>query len=196
VAVARDHSGMRHGAKTVADMGRSIVVVLICVFVVLLVGAGRVLLFPGRQQTPAAVTYRPEVALARQALHADLPAPGAVPAGWVVTSATVSGRPGSSGQRLVLGFATPGGNYAAEQAGAPRGVPRVRAFLAEVLGARGLAVHGRLTVGGDVWQRRTDGHHDEVLTRTAEGITTVLLGTGGWPQLRTLAAALTGSTSA
>jgi hypothetical protein len=173
-------------------MSRSLLVVLVCTFAVLLLGAGRVLLFPGRQSGPQPVEYQSEVRLARQVTGSDLPGPRTLPLHWIPTSATVTGRPGAPDQRLVIGFDTPGGNYAAEESAPTRSARAVRPLLRAVLGSQGLPVGGVIVIDGQRWLRRTDSHRDSVLTRTASGVTTILLGTGGVGQLRTLALALRG----
>jgi hypothetical protein len=169
-------------------MGRSLSVVLVFTFVVLLVGAGRVLIFPGSRPGPPAVEYIPEVRIAAAAAGIAFPAPATPPAGWRATSADVS--PPGTPVHLHIGFLTPGGGYVALEEEATATPAASAAFLRAELGAAPAADAPTTLIGGSAWTLRRDVRGESALSRFNGRLTTVLISSDGPARLRTLAAAL------
>lgn len=168
------------GRKTVADMVRSLALVLVLVGVIV---AFNVAEQPDRvvQQ----VDYPAALEEARAVATYDVLGPEPVPEGWRVTSARTERSGGGVGWHV--GLVTTTEEYAAvEQSDGAR-----RALLdAVVAGARPA---GSVEVAGQAWRRLEGGDPEErALVRTADGVTTMVAGSAPWPQLRTLAESLTG----
>lgn len=169
-------------------MARSLSLVLAFTFVVLLVGAGRVLLLPGRQPGPPAVQYVPQVRLADNAAGRTLPAPTSLPRGWRATSALVYP---TGPVHLHIGFQTAGGGFVGLDEEITATARASRAFLAGELGSGTLSGPGtRTLVAGTAWISREGVGGEKSFSRESGGVTEVLVSTAGVAPLRTLAGLL------
>ena len=168
----------RRGRETAADMVRSLLVVLVLVFVVVALNAQ-----PEPDQEVRRFDYTAVLAQAREQAPYDVLAPVGLPRSWRATSA----RTGRDGDAFTwhLGLVTPQDDYAAvEQSdGDPEG------FLDHVVGAADAA--GTVQIGGATWRRLEGGEHEpRALVLDAAPVTTVVAGGASWRELRALAAAL------
>lgn len=166
-----------------ADMIRSLSVVLAFTLVVLLVGAGRVLIFPGHHAGPPAVQYLPDVRIASRVTGLTFPAPARLPSGWRATSVSLSR---GSPVVLQLGLVTARNGYVGIGERPTADPAAAAAFIAGQLGVRGGGpVRGTLTVAGQVWQERRDNRGEVAANRTASGLTVVVVASAGPGDLRT-----------
>jgi hypothetical protein len=159
-------------------MVRSLLVVLVLVFVVVALNAQ-----PEPDQQVKRFDYTGVLAQARDQAPYDVLAPVGLPRAWRATSA----RTGRAGDAYTwhLGFVTPADDYAAlEQSdGDPEG------FLDHIVGNADAA--GTVQIGGASWRRLEDGEHEpRALVLDAAPVTTVVAGGASWRELRALAAAL------
>jgi hypothetical protein len=162
-------------------MVRSLGVVLGLVLVVVLIT------FRPHGQAVTVVDYRDTLAAARSGASFPLVGPVGLPADWKATSAYYD-PPGTSLGVTTwhVGFITSAGQYAGfEQTdGISSGVLRDVLGDPEDLGRT-------VTIGGSVWSRWADSAGDRhALVRTASGVTIVVDGSAGWPELERLAGSL------
>jgi hypothetical protein len=171
---------VNRGRKTVADMVRSLAVVLVLVAVIV---AFNVAEQPDR--VVQKVDYPAALAEARAVATYDVLGPDPVPDGWRVTSARTERSGGGVGWHV--GLVTSTEEYAAlEQSDGDR-----RALLDTVVG--GARQAGSVEVAGLSWRRLVGGEPEErALVRTADGVTAMVVGSAPWSQLRTLAGSLAG----
>ena len=161
------------------DMWRSMLVL------VLMVGALWAVnnfLFSQDTSTPVrAVSYRGQLADARQVADYQVLAPSGLGASWVPTS--VDMRRAGPTVRWHLGFLTPGREYVGlEQADrAPRQI--AARYVAD------LQPSGALSIAGSPWQLYR-GATDTALVRQDDGAVTVVVGTAPTGQLATFAKSL------
>lgn len=170
--------GRPRGRQTVGDMVRSLAVVMVFVGILVVFNVAR-------QPDPVlrAVDYPAALDGAQPQVDYPLAGPDPLPPGWRVTSA----RTGTDRAAVTwhLGIVTADDRYVAvEQTDGPRAdlVARIAA------GARA----GRdVLVAGETWQRLAGGDPEpRALVRAADGVTTMVAGSGSWAELRTLAASL------
>lgn len=169
------------GKQTVGDMVRSLVVVLVLVFVVVALNAQ-----DDSGGGPQRLDYSGALAQARDTASYDVLAPIGLPDSWVPTSA----RAGRDGGAVTwhLGFVTPAGDYAGlEQSD---GDPDKAVADA----AEGGDAAGTVMISGLRW-RKVDGGHPEkhALVLDGEVVTTVVAGGASWDELETLARSLQAS---
>jgi hypothetical protein len=166
------------GKQTVGDMVRSLLVVLVLVFVVVALGARD---NSGEGVRP--LDYSGALAQARDEATYDVLAPIGLPDTWVPTSA----RTGRDGDAVTwhLGLVTPAGDYAGleQRDGDPE------AAVADV--ADGGDDAGTVAISGLRW-RKVDGGDPEkhALVLDGEAVTTVVAGSASWAELETLARSL------
>ena len=168
----------RRGFETTGDMVRSLLLVLVLVFVVVALTV---------RPHPDSVVHRFDYsgvhAQAQDQASYDVLAPIALPDSWVPTSA----RTANAGPAVTwhVGFVTPADDYAAlEQSdGNPAGC--VRQF------ADGGDPAGSVVIGSATW-RRVEGGDPEprALVLQRDAVTTVVAGNAGWTELQELAASL------
>lgn len=168
----------RRGRETAGDMVRSLVVVLGLVFVVVALAV--------RQNPDSEVRrfdYSGVLAQAGAQARYDVLAPIGLPDAWRATSARTD-QPASA-VTWHVGFVTPSGDYAAlEQSD---GDPR--AFIDSF--ASGAHAAGPATIGTATWRRLEGGDPEpRALVLRGSGVTTLVVGSAPWSELRTLAAAL------
>lgn len=166
------------GGHTVADMVRSLAVVLAMV-------AAIVLLTP-RQNLEAVkvIDYSQQLRAARTVAPYHVYAPVGLPSGWRATS--VRYQPDVAGAATWhLGFVTPSVQYAAvEQSNGPAD-PFIGAMT------NWSQPQGALLVGQVPWEKRYRADKDQrALVRVSGSMTVVVTGTASWTELTELAAAL------
>jgi hypothetical protein len=174
-----------HGRGSLADMARSLVVL-----VVIVLAAGSFILFrPKPQAPPHLVSYAGAVRDARAEAHYPVVGPTGLPSGWRATSARTATTAGVV--TLHIGFLTPKGAYAAlEESGGA-----ADAFLARTdvvgPGARPLAP---VTVDGTTWQHYATGRATGQGTASGQALvlqgatsTVVVTGSAGVDELTVLA---------
>ena len=168
------------GRKTVADMVRSLALVLVLVGVIVAFNVAE-----QPDKVVQRVDYPAALAEAQAVATYDVLGPDPLPAGWRVTSARTERSGGGVGWHV--GLVTSTEEYAAvEQSDGDR-----RALLDTV--AAGARPAGSVDVAGQSWQRLEGGDPEErALVRTEGGVTTMVAGSAPWAQLRTLAASLRG----
>jgi hypothetical protein len=159
-------------------MVRSLLVVLVLVFVVVALNARD---DSGDDLRP--LDYSGALAQARGQASYDVLAPIGLPDSWVPTSA----RTGRDGDAVTwhLGFVTPSGDYA----GLEQSDGDPEALVAAV--AQGGDAAGTVAVGGLRW-RKVDGGRPEKHALVLEGevVTTAVAGGASWAELETLARSL------
>jgi hypothetical protein len=170
--------GRERTGHTVGDLMRSLAVVL--AFVGILVAFNVI-----QQPDPVVrdVDYPAALLAAQPGASYDLAGPDPLPPGWRVTSA----RTGVDQQAATwhLGMVTASGTYAAvEQSdGSPRELVARH--------ARGSRPAGNMEITGASWQRRQGGHPEpRALLRRHGAVTTMVVGTARWGELRLLASLL------
>ena len=176
----REAATKARGRKTVADMVRSLAVVLVLVGII-------VALNVAEQPDPVVqdVDYAAAVAQARTQATYDVLGPDPVPDGWRVSSARTEAD--GTGVAWHVGLVTGRDEYAAlEQTDGDQ-----RTFVDHFV--PGSRARGTVQVGGRTWTRRDGGStQDRALVEVSGGVTTLVTGSASWSELRTLAASLGG----
>lgn len=179
----------RRGYEQVRDMGLSLGLVIVFVFVTVafLGGSLGILRAEPVAREVRPVDYREALGTAVRTADYEVLAPAGVPAGWVCQSARTSpAEPeGPASVLLQIGFLTPGKRYAS--------VVQTDAEPGDVLESQRLGdeVEGTVDVAGQEWEQRRRVDRDEVaLLRTEGARTVVVTGDAGVDDLRMLAAGL------
>jgi hypothetical protein len=168
----------RRGRETVGDMVRSLALVLVVVAVLVLLTL--------RDEPKARITpidYTATLGEIRAQAAYDVLAPAGLGSGWRATSARATSEGKATSWHL--GLVTPAGRYAAvEQSDGSR-----RTFVDTV--AQGSHRAGTVRIGGVAWTRLEGGQPEQrALLRTSGGATTLVAGSGSWPELERLARSL------
>jgi hypothetical protein len=178
VTTTGDGKARRRGFETTGDMVRSLLVVLVLVFVVVALNVR-----PHPDSEVRRFDYSGVLSQARDRAPYDVLAPIALPDTWVPTSARTT----HDGAAVTwhVGFVTPDDDYAAlEQSD---GNPA--AFVRQLSDGGDRA--GSVVIGTATW-RRVEGGDPEprALVLERDAVTTVVAGNAGWAELRELAASL------
>ena len=173
-----DGRAKRRGFETTGDMVRSLLVVLVLVFVVVALNVQR---HPDSEVRR--FDYSGVFSQARDQAPYDVLAPIGLPDAWVPTSARTT-RAGAA-VTWHVGFVTPADDYAALEQSDGNPAPFVRQF------ADGGDRAGSVVIGTATW-RRVEGGDPEprALVLERDAVTTVVAGNAGWAELRELAASL------
>jgi hypothetical protein len=159
-------------------MVRSLLVVLVLVFVVVALNAQR---NTGEELRP--LDYSGALAQARDQASYDVLSPIGLPDSWVPTSARTERD--RDAVRWHLGFVTPAGDYA----GVEQSDGDPEALVADV--ADGGDAAGSVTISGLRWRRLDGGRPEEhALVLDGEAATTVVAGGASWAELEALARSL------
>ena len=173
-----DGRAKRRGFETTGDMVRSLLVVLVLVFVVVALNVQR---HPDSEVRR--FDYSGVFSQARGQASYDVLAPIGLPDAWVPTSARTT----NAGPAVTwhVGFVTPADDYAALEQSDGNPASFVRQFADGGDGA------GSLVIGRATW-RRVEGGDPEprALVLERDTVTTVVAGNAGWAELRELAASL------
>ena len=173
-----DGKAKRRGFETTGDMVRSLLVVLVLVFVVVALNVQR---HPDSEVRR--FDYGGVFSQARDQASYDVLAPIGLPDAWVPTSARTT----NAGPAVTwhVGFVTPADDYAALEQSDGNPAAFVRQFADGGDGA------GSVVIGTATW-RRVEGGDPEprALVLERDNVTTVVAGNAGWAELRQLAASL------
>jgi len=173
----------RRGPKTVADMLRSLGLVVAVVAVLFLITVRP------QGQTVHVVDYRATLAGAKLGgTPFPLVAPHGLPSSWRATSAYFDppGTAGSAGGTVWhVGFVTAKDSYA----GFEQTDSSAQAALSAVLPSATREAPD-VSAGGVLWQAWSDGKGRRALLRTVGTVTTVVDGSAQWPELEQLAGSL------
>jgi hypothetical protein len=178
VTTTGDGRAKRRGFETTGDMVRSLLLVLVLVFVVVALNVQ-----PHPDSEVRRFDYSGVLSQAQDLAPYDVLAPIALPDSWVPTSARTT-RAGAA-VTWHVGFVTPDADYAAlEQSD---GNPTE--FVRQLTDGGDRA--GSVVIGSATW-RRVEGGDPEprALVLERDAVTTVVAGNAGWAELRELAAAL------
>ena len=173
-----DGRAKRRGFETTGDMVRSLLVVLVLVFVVVALNVQR---HPDSEVRR--FDYSGVFSQARGQASYDVLAPIGLPDAWVPTSARTT-RAGAA-VTWHVGFVTPADDYAALEQSDGNPAVFVRQFV------DGGDRAGSVVIGTVTW-RRVEGGDPEprALVLERDAVTTVVAGNAGWAELRELAASL------
>ncbi len=163
---------------TVGDLTRSIVLLLIPVLLVAVFWASR----RDEPQRVRVVEYQQTLAAARDAAAFHVLAPEGLPDAWRATN--VSFDQDDDEASWHLGFLGPDDVYVSVD----QSDGDADDLLEEVLSAT--VVDGSSSVSNGIWQRLVEvdtRNPDRALVHTADGVTTVVLGTGSYAQLEDFA---------
>jgi len=170
----------RHGGR-IADIARSLAVVLAVVAVVVLLTPRP---DPGKVRVVDwADTYRQAMASARY----DVVAPRGLPSGWRATSARVDAAPGDGSAAWTVTFVTPADDYAA----LAQSDGDTASYVADM--TKQGAADGSVRVGGQAWERRfrqLGREERRSLVRPAGRSVVLVTGTASWGELERLAGSL------
>jgi hypothetical protein len=167
-----------------ADMFRSLGLLVVVIAVLLFIGPARSLILPGSRDRMPAADYTGAVHGFDEVAHSPAVVPVGLPSGWRANAADVSNL--SSAPRLHIGWAVPGTAFA----GLDEGTGNPDALLRSVTGHDGLVVRGTTTIAGETWSLRRSDRGETVLTRDVNGTFVVITGNATDAQLRYLAASL------
>ena len=166
-----------------ADMARSLGLILVIIVALLFIGPARALIFPGKDRMPA-VDYTAAVAGFDDVSGSSAVVPIGLPSSWRANAANadnISGAP-----HLHIGWAVPGTAFA----GLDEGTGDPNALLRSVAGRDALERHGSTTIAGEMWSVRQSDRGETVLARNVSGTFVVITGNATDTQLRQLAASL------
>jgi Protein of unknown function (DUF4245) len=172
----------KRGRDSLGDMIRSLGLIVAIVAVSLIFVPG--LLHPSKSQRFPAVGYSDYVSGFHQLSGRTALSPGSLSKGWDANAAALTGTKATA--HLHIGWATPGAKYA----GLEESVQSTSTFVPSVLGPRGTAVVGTVSINGATWQVRTSSRGEYSLSRTIRGITVVITGSATDAQLQQLAGSL------
>lgn len=167
-----------------ADMGRSLGLVVVLVIVLLLIGPTRALILPSSKDRMPPVDYAGYVQGFNAVSSSPAVAPVGLPSSWRANAATVSH--GTTSAHLHIGWAVPGSAFA----GLDEGTGDPNALVRSVTGPDGLHVLGSTTIDGQQWSVRRSDRGETVFARDVNGTFVVITGNASDAQLRELAAAL------
>ena len=139
--------------------------------------------FVNRESTTVRTVNVGEALVAARARTSyPLLAPDALPTGWRPTSAYVNTAPATG---FHIGFVTPTDQYAVVEQTNVAPAEAIRTVLGD-----GSLPGESATIGGQPWELRESAQHHHALVRTANGVTVIVTGTAGRPELQALAASL------
>ena len=166
-----------------ADMVRSLGLIVVIILALLFIGPARALIFPGKDRMPA-VDYTAAVKGFDDVTSSGAVVPSGLPPGWRANAANaenISGAP-----HLHIGWAVPGSAFA----GLDEGTGDPNALLRSVAGRGALQVRGTTTITGATWSVRKSDRGETVLARNVNGTFVVITGNATNTELRLLAASL------
>ena len=162
---------MRGLRKSMADMVRSLALVLVVIVVLLLIGPARALIFPGKDKM-APVDYSSVVAGFRQVTNSAAIVPVGLPSSWRANAANLTRGKAAHTTSMHIGWALPGSRFIEldETNGAES------SLVHTVLGSEGDAVRGSRVIGGVDWQVRRSSRSELALTRAVGGLFVLVTG--------------------
>lgn len=170
--------------SSMADMGRSLGLMIVIAAAVLLLTPARGLVFPDKADKMQPVDYSSELTGFRELTGTSAFAPIGLPTDWRANAASLTHDASRNGVSMHIGFVTPDGKYAGlDESTMPAAVPMV-------LGQRGSSVTGAVTIGGVTWERRVSDRGEQAYTRSAGKIQLIVTGNATTAQLQLLCADL------
>jgi hypothetical protein len=166
-----------------ADMIRSLGLMLVIILALLFIGPARSLIFPGKDRMPA-VDYAGAVTGFDDVAGSPAVVPSGLPSSWRPNAASVDNI--TSAPHLHIGWAVPGTAFA----GLDEGTGNANALLRSVVGRDALEVRTSTTIAGEVWSVRRSNRGETVFARNVNGTFVVITGSAKDAQLRLLAASL------
>ena len=166
-----------------ADMVRSLGLILVVIVALLFIGPARALIFPGKDRMPA-VDYTAAIKGFDDVTGGHAVVPRGLPSSWRANAANVDNI--SSAPHLHIGWAVPGTAFA----GLDEGTGDANALLRSVAGRDALRVRSSTTIAGESWSIRRSDRGETVLTRDVSGTFVVITGNASNARLRLLAASL------
>ena len=171
--------------SSMADMGRSLGLIIALLAVILLLTPARGLVFPDKANKMQPVDYSSDVTGFRELTGTSALVPVGLPKGWRANAASLTHDASNLGVSMHIGFVTPDGKYAGlDESTMSTAVPAV-------LGQRGGRVTGAVTIGGVTWERRVSDRGEQALTRNVGKIEVIVTGNATDAELRLLCADLT-----
>ncbi|HEU0041568.1 MAG TPA: DUF4245 domain-containing protein [Jiangellaceae bacterium] len=171
-------AGKPRGNETVGDAVRSLVVLLGLVAVIAIAFT----VMRPDERLPDPVDYDGVLELVRDDYPYHVLAPASVPDGWRATS--VDHSDDATGHRWRLGFLTADEDFV----GLEQADGEIESYLADKLAD--FDADGTGTVDGQQWERRLetdDRNPDRALVHVADGVVTIVRGTGSYAELEEFA---------
>ena len=172
--------------SSMADMGRSLGLMILIAAAVLLLTPARGLVFPDKANKMQPVDYSSELTGWRELTGTSALAPSGLPKSWRANAASLDHTDPQAGISMHIGFVTADNKYA----GLDESTMSPQAELAAVLGDSGQKVTGTLTIGGVTWQTRTSDRGERAFTRAAGKILVIVTGNATNAELQALCADL------
>lgn len=167
-----------------ADMVRSLGLLVVVIAALLFIGPARSLVLPGSKDKMPAVDYGGYVAGFNELAAPPAVVPAGLPASWRANAGNLTHT--ATTAHLHIGWAVPGTAFA----GLDEGTGSPDALLRLVTGAASLQSRGTTTIGADTWTIRRSTRGETVLTRDVNGVFVIVTGNATDAQLRLLAGSL------
>jgi len=180
----------RRARFAMADMVRSLGLLVVVIAVLLLIGPARALILPGSKDKMPPVDYSGYVNGFNTLASAPALVPSRLPASWRANAGRLDHT--SSTVHLHVGWAVPGTAFA----GLDEATGSSDTLLREVTGSSSLRSRGTTMIAGETWTVRRSGRGETTYTREANGVFVIVTGNATDAQLRLLAASLHQSSSA
>ncbi|HVW80715.1 MAG TPA: DUF4245 domain-containing protein [Mycobacteriales bacterium] len=174
--------GPKRITATLWDMVRSLGVMAVVVALTLVFVPG--LLHPNKSQRFPAVSYSDYTIGFKQISGVPALVPSGLASGWYANSGALTHE--AAVANLRIGWVTPAKHYLAlDESNGP-----ASQFISRVLGTDGLRVTGREPIGDATWTESTSDQGERSISRTVNGITVVITGSGTAAEQAALAGAL------
>ncbi|MET8831093.1 DUF4245 domain-containing protein [Streptomyces sp. NPDC004610] len=173
-------AGTNGKQKTVRDMILSLGLIVLAAYVIYLF-----IPHDDTEQDPKPVDYRVELLTAQRAASYPVAAPEGLPDTWKPTSVRYQGQ---DGETWHLGFHAPDGEYVAIAQST-----QARARFIDDISRGGSETEVTRDIAGRTWIQYTGGRYSALVLDGADGSagsTTMVIGTGSFGQLATMAQAL------
>lgn len=173
--------------SSMADMGRSLGLMILIAAAVLFLTPARGLVFPDKANKMQPVDYSSELTGWRELTGVSALAPVGLPKSWHANAASLDHTDPQAGISMHIGFVTSDGKYA----GLDESTASAQVELGQVLGDSGQKVAGTATISGVIWQTRTSDRGEQAFTRTAGKVLIIVTGNATQEELQRLCADLT-----
>jgi hypothetical protein len=167
-----------------ADMVRSLGLLLVVIAALLFIGPARSLILPGSKDKMPPVDYSGYVSGFNELASEPALVPSGLPSSWRANAGRLDHK--SASVHLHIGWAVPGTAFA----GLDEGTGAANSLLREVTGAASLQSRGTTTIAGETWTVRRSSRGETTYTRDANGVFVIVTGNATDSQLRLLAASL------
>ena len=167
-----------------ADMVRSLGLLLVVVAALLFIGPARSLILPSSKDKMPAIDYSGYVSGFNQLAAAPALVPSGLPASWRANAGKLEHT--STTVHLHVGWSVPGTAFA----GLDEGTGSPDTLLRNVTGSVSLQSRGTTTIAGETWTTRRSSRGETTYTRDANGVFVIVTGNATDAQLRLLVASL------